>query len=184
MLFLTYRNTGCAACASPWKTLFRCFCYATRAWYPPFSHKCPPPELVLVPRNFPRKLTPRALLPISPSLQSAMFFRGLNTAVFYRWPEMATCFFIIFVIHILQNHTYDSMRITYQHPILVFLDGRKINLTEMVTFLVSLYRLTILLIQRSHDTTPENDHTGRLQFPYWKLMLNLNGKKAIGNCCD
>ena len=33
--------------------------------------------------------------------------------VFYSWPEMAKCFFIVFVIHILQNHTYDSMRITY-----------------------------------------------------------------------
>ena len=29
--------------------------------------------------------------------------------VFYSWPEMAKCFFIVFVIHILQNHTYDSM---------------------------------------------------------------------------
>ena len=29
--------------------------------------------------------------------------------VFYRWPEMTKCSFIVFVIHILQNHTYDSM---------------------------------------------------------------------------
>ena len=51
---------------------------------------------------------------------------------------MAVCFFIVFVIHILQNHTYDSMRIKLLASTLVFLDSRKMNLTEMMTFLVSL----------------------------------------------
>ena len=36
----------------------------------------------------------------------------------------------------------------------MFLDGRKINLTEMMTFFSELARLAILLIQRSHDTSP------------------------------
>ena len=36
----------------------------------------------------------------------------------------------------------------------MFLDGHKINLTKMMTFLNELARIAILLTQRSHDTSP------------------------------
>ena len=62
--------------------------------------------------------------------------------VFYRWPEMAKCFLSYLsstfckIIHMIACELLTSI-----HFLLVFLDGRKINLIEMMTFLVSLWDL-------------------------------------------
>ena len=124
--------------------------------------------------------------------------------VFYSWPEMAKCFFIVFVIHIHFSVSWWSLDKSYRHD----------------DIFSELARLASLLIQRSHDASPvvlilqsrtssygdscspctqskqrrrfsawcnsgyfsgRNDHTGRLQFPSWKL----NGKNTTGNqCCQ
>ena len=51
----------------------------------------------------------------SPLPQSAMFFRCQKRSCVLQMARNCKVFFIVFVIHILQNHTctYDSMRITY-----------------------------------------------------------------------
>ena len=51
----------------------------------------------------------------SPSLQSATFFRCLYTTCVLQIDRNDNVFFIVFVIHILQDHTYDSMQIVSIH---------------------------------------------------------------------
>ena len=93
--------------------------------------------------------------------------------VFYRWPEMAKCFF--FFLSYLSS-TFCKI---------IHMIACELLTCTSVHFSVSwwsyreLARLAILLIQRSHEHySGKNYHTGRLQFPSWKITSNLNGKKA------
>ena len=119
----------------------------------------------------------------SPWPQSAMFFRCQNRkCVLQKARNGKVVFYRICNPHLAKSYIWYHANYLLAST-LVFLDDRKINLTEMMTFLVSLRDLQFCWYNILMTLLRENDHTGQLQFPLWKFMLNLNGEKNTTRNC-